>query len=478
MKSVRLLAFALMLALGIFALSTPAQASTKDKNKDVPSEACEPGAIASSPNVLGRNELFGIDAISANDAWAVGNYYSPTNGSLLTLIEHFDGTRWTVVPSPSEPDISNTLTAVAAVSASDVWAVGYLGTTTPMGPLALHWDGTVWSIIPTPTLPPQVVSPGLNGVAAISTDDVWAVGFDSRRHALTMHWDGTEWSLVSIPTDPASSLLAVTAVSTDDVWAVGGSTTGFSGTYLILHWDGSTWSEVSVSGSGLLTAVDAVSADDVWAVGSTSTNQTLTMHWDGAAWSVVSSPNISGLGNLLQGVSAVSADDVWAVGFSTPNILGDYSNFMPLIEHWNGTEWSIVDNPAATSGKLYAVDALSTSNAFAAGAQFNPTTLIERWDGTQWNVTPSQNPGLADNTLLSVDALSPTDVWAVGYYDTYGPAAVRQSTLIQHWDGYNWNIVPSPNGPINENILNSVDAISANDVWAVGMTGVGGDFRA
>src|SRR5437762_3576748 len=66
--------------------------------------------------------------------------------------------------------------------------------------------------------------------------------------------------------------------------------------------------------------------------------RTLIEHWDGIAWSVVPSPNVSGLDRTLTGVAAVSANDVWAVGY--------YHNanyvVQTLIEHWNGSAWSIV----------------------------------------------------------------------------------------------------------------------------------------
>ena len=45
------------------------------------------------------------------------------NGS-GTLTEHWNGTAWSVVASPNAGTI-NSLQSVAAVSANDVWAVGY-----------------------------------------------------------------------------------------------------------------------------------------------------------------------------------------------------------------------------------------------------------------------------------------------------------------------------------------------------------------
>ena len=58
---------------------------------------------------------------------------------------HWDGTAWTITPSPA----AGTLTGITARSASDVWAVGY---TTGPQTLTLHWDGTTWTTVPSPNV--------------------------------------------------------------------------------------------------------------------------------------------------------------------------------------------------------------------------------------------------------------------------------------------------------------------------------------
>ena len=84
------------------------------------------------------------------------------------MIEHWDRTSWTVVPSPNpNPQGNNGLGAVAVVSANDVWAVGEQ----PLGPFTEHWDGTSWRIVTTPG--------GVNfllGMAASASGTVLAVG--------------------------------------------------------------------------------------------------------------------------------------------------------------------------------------------------------------------------------------------------------------------------------------------------------------
>jgi hypothetical protein len=41
------------------------------------------------------------------------------------------------------------LSGVAATSASNAWAVGYTGSTSPK-PLIEHWNGTAWTRVPSP----------------------------------------------------------------------------------------------------------------------------------------------------------------------------------------------------------------------------------------------------------------------------------------------------------------------------------------
>ncbi len=72
---------------------------------------------------------------------------------------------------------------------------------------------------------------------------------------------------------------------------------------------------------------------------------------------------------------------------------------------------SLVASPNAIPGftGLRGVDALGPNDVWAAGSDLNGT-LIEHWNGTSWRVMPDPGPG----TLLDIEALSPTDVWVVG----------------------------------------------------------------
>jgi len=232
------------------------------------------------------------------------------------------GLAWRSVTCPN-PFYANQFTGVDFVSESDVWAVGYMGNNGQGISLIVHWDGSEWSIVPSPNIPDRPTF--LNGIAVVSSDDIWAVGYSGAYllgyQTLIMHWDGTLWSIVPSPSVGNSMLKSVSAVAWNDIWAVGhdGSTT--NGQNLILHFDGSQWSVVpSPNASAIeddLRGVSAVSANDVWAVGeywndTQQTRLTLTLHWNGSAWSIMPSPNEGNIAQLF-GVEAISTNDIWAV---------------------------------------------------------------------------------------------------------------------------------------------------------------------
>ena len=211
------------------------------------------------------------------------------------------------------------------LSATDVWAVGYAGqgSTSAGGvnykTLVEHWNGASWEVIPSPN-PAGTKSNALVGLAAISPTDVWAVGYTlvgSTRQGLTEHWNGSVWTVVASP-DPgtlSNGLLDVEASSSADAIAVGYRSDGYGYETLAERWDGSAWTVVPSPSPGsvdnVLTGLAVNSATDAWAVGYVSGGgpyQTLIEHWDGTNWSVVASPN-DGVGvNVLRGASFSSPD--------------------------------------------------------------------------------------------------------------------------------------------------------------------------
>jgi hypothetical protein len=338
------------------------------------------GAQPVSPGTT-DNTLFSTTVLSRCDAWAVG--FSISGGADQTLIEHWTGAAWQVVPSPDPGSSSNFLTAVRAVSPSNIWAVGNFSDGKANEALILHWNGHSWGQIESPN--PGSNANDLTDLRAVSASNIWAVGSFNNGNAdqtLILHWSGSGWKQVPSPhPGGASDLFGVTAEH-GDAWAVGDFIGSRGQNNLILHWNGTRWKQVPSPDPGLsdtLEGVTGTSAGNAWAVGfmlkSTSDfNRTLILHWNGRKWLRVASPNLGGPGhdNFLSGIAATSAGNAWAVG-------------------------------TASGG---------------SGSK----TIILRWDGARWASVPSPDLGSGDN-LNGVAASSPTDVWAVGAFSGPIPMA-------------------------------------------------------
>jgi len=228
--------------------------------EDAQAQTCTPNfLITPTPNGPLSNRLQAIAAFDVNDVWAVGftNHINFQTSNDQTLTEHWDGSSWTIVPSPNQ-GLFNQLSGVGGIATNDLWAVGAFTEEESFHPwrtLTLHWDGAQWSVVPSPS--PAGVDQ-LNAVAAIATDDVWAVGQDSALRSLFLHWDGQAWSIVDGPPDSGPQN-AVAALATDDVWSA-----GFGRFH---HWDGNSWSTIPnppISPRGLT----AIASNDIWASGS------------------------------------------------------------------------------------------------------------------------------------------------------------------------------------------------------------------
>jgi hypothetical protein len=360
-------------------------------------------------------------------------------GTPVVVAQACDGA-WNIVPSPNAPggEVDNGLSALAVVSASDIWAVGAAGTYgAARSTLAEHWNGSAWSVSPTPNGTNEVN--WLLGADAVASNDVWSVGYSatnppeqSFRKTLIEHWNGTSWSVIPSPnpTPPLSGgpvsneLHGIAAVSANDVWAVGQSVDYGAGQTLIVHWNGTTWSTVPSPSPGLygwLRGVTAISANNVWAAGTHYVNNlqvTLILHWNGTKWSVVPSPNDGPFTQELFEIRAVSANDIWAVGYHLA-VFGANQVYQTTILHWNGTAWTVVPSPDVNqnSNYLWSVDGTSATDAWAVGffdTGFELRTVTQRWDGTSWTIVPSPNASDVIDELADVAAVSPTDVWTVG----------------------------------------------------------------
>jgi hypothetical protein len=140
-------------------------------------------SIVPAPKLGGfGGTLFAVTAISANNIWAVGvhgvNQYTQD-----PLVEHWDGTQWSAIGNSSNGDY-NFLLGVSFVSPNNGWAVGtYSYISSPQQTLIEHWNGSSWSDVDD-----GLMDKILSAVAAISAKDAWAVGYSDYPQTLIEHW--------------------------------------------------------------------------------------------------------------------------------------------------------------------------------------------------------------------------------------------------------------------------------------------------
>jgi hypothetical protein len=298
--------------------------------------------VVASPNIVGQNNtLADISCTDATDCLAVGH---SAGSNFQTLIESWNGSAWSIMPSPdTSPTADNLLWGVSCTSPTACTAVGSAEVGADYDTLIESWNGTVWSIVPSPSLTSPYAE--LSGLSCSSQTDCTAVGFEDTNGEQTLieSWNGTTWSIVpspnpsSIPGLSGDALGAVSCTTSTSCVAVGGNNTISSHFFqtLIESWDGSTWSVVpSPNGSGSASGLDGVSClnpGDCTAVGG-SQGGTLVEGWNGTAWSVVSSPNRGDPGsNSLSNVSCVGPLRCTAVGTSGNR------DFKTLVESMSGT---------------------------------------------------------------------------------------------------------------------------------------------
>jgi hypothetical protein len=277
-------------------------------------------------------------------------------------------------------------------------------------------------------------------------------------------------------------LNGVDALATNNVWAVGYS--GSAGRYntLIERWNGTQWQVVTspnavTSGENTLTSVDALSSTNAWAVGSSRTatfRKSLIQRWNGTSWTIVSSPNPGTLSNSLLGVEAAGPNDIWAVGWKNS---GD--GLKSLLLHYDGmgwTEWAAVPNVGTGDNVLTDISVVGNDDVWATGYYVDDTqykTLTLHYNGTTWSHVPSPNGADGTSILMGIDAFSPTDAWAVGFQ--YRAALQHYVASTQQWNGSSWTTFPSAissDGTKESAMFEVAKAPGTSQVWAVGRAGL------
>jgi len=346
--------------------------------------------------------------IQLQEAWAVGN----RNGNNLTL------TRWNR-PTEVQWNASlfnaganrENLNDVSMVSYADGWTVGNERNNNFT---ILRWDGFAWALV---LLPGACGGQDLQGISAVSSREVWAVGARYRpgcgggvlRRYTVMRWDGATatWTLLApapglpptIPIDNNGNqdLNAVHVVDTDgDGRGNVGFAVGNNGQ--ALQYDGVAWASRDPGGNTLTGVFVMPEGTQTWAVGNAAT----IWRWQGGGWNAVAAPG--GVTDNLNGIYMLDtdgdglADDGWAVGAAGRLI---------RIQR-NGLLYATSSPAPVTGQRLNGVTMFSSTDGWAVG---NNGVAIH-WDGAAW--APPVGSGVGDhlNGVSPVGARTrPQAVW-------------------------------------------------------------------
>jgi hypothetical protein len=335
----------------------------------------------------------------------------------------------------------------------------------------------------------------LGAVAASSPADVWAVG-DYLPDAATSnqdatlsfaeHYNGKKWT-VSRPPSVGSNFSSLYGVAAVDgrAWGVGEYLNkSFQDRALVDVWDGKAWHVAGVPQPGsqrdMLFAASAPAPGDVWVAGDqegpNGIFRTLVEHFNGTTWSVKSTPNPGAAGDHLYAIDALSYNDVWAAGEQN---VGAGVPDQPLVEHWNGRTWSVVRLPASTTaGELLdSVLALPDHQVFVAGEKDSPAgggqPLIEHYvPGRGWSVQRLPKlPGSANWGNLYGLAAARGAIWAVGTY--VDPASDNNAALVLKGSGGRWSQAAVPVPGSGSDLPGGVVSVGGQ-LWYVGVYDTGG----
>jgi hypothetical protein len=240
-----------------------------------------------------------------------------------------------------------------------------------------------------------------------------------------------------------------------------------------------------------LVAAAGAAYNDVWSVGTSfpsnpsglgNPSDALIEHWDGRRWTVVPGADLAGRSSSLAAVVAPARDDVWVVGSRYGSDSRD-PRLDPLIEHWDGRHWSLVEGapaPPGVSPRLVGIAAVRPDDVWVHGwdspvgaTESVSRDLYEHWDGRRWSFfggpqAVSRAVGLAATQVISVD--SSGDAWAAGgKIRGFGAGGQPAGSLVERWNGSAWVEVPAPPGT---SAVGALAVVGPGDVWAVTGSGL------
>ena len=250
----------------------------------------------------------GSTCADAWDCWSVGGQFEDGGNKFLGVIQHWNGSEWTTVPTQVPPGANWIFTDVSCVEADNCWAVGGLPHSAAPGPFVEHWNGSSWTVVRTDPLDGYFL-----GVSCSASTSCWATGTRTDGSgnvtvSLLEHWNGSSWNVVQTPATGQlhDGLNSVACTGPSVCWAVG-------------------WAGPNAQNTNFLPVFPA-EAD----------GKGLIERWDGTSWSIVPSPQ-SAEGTYLSSVACTGSSNCWAVG-SLTNVAGFAKT--AIFEHFDGSSWT------------------------------------------------------------------------------------------------------------------------------------------
>jgi len=376
------------------------------------------GSGTSNVKVSAAKEAFfgGEDSCTSSTACEAVGDYENSSGVELPLAERWNGTEWLLqsVPSPAGAKQAS-LTSVSCRS-TECEAVEYYENSSGVKlTLAERWNGTEWEIQSTPNLEGAKESRLTSVSCSTAASFCTAVGYYKNSSGIIVtlaeRWNGTEWTIQSTPNPEGATESALEGVSCSgpgEHCTATGSYKNSSGVRMTLaeSWSGSKWaikSTVNPEGakSSQLEGVSCTEYNGCTSTGyyenSSSVRLPLAERWNGTKWEVQSTPTPEGAkASYLYGVSCTSSTACTTTGFYE----NASSQYLPLAEQWNGTEWKVQSVPSpegAEESKLGGVSCTSSTFCTATGIYKNSSgiwlPLTEIWNGTKWEIKSTSYPG-------------------------------------------------------------------------------------
>jgi hypothetical protein len=260
-----------------------------------------------------------VSCMSPSNCMAVG-YYSDTPEDAQTLAESWNGTQWSVTTTPNPSATYDQLKGVSCTGSTSCIAVGeVVNSSGPNETLVESWDGTSWSVVPSPSVgvDSSLESVSCNGPTQCQAIGSYTADSTGPSQTLAESWNGSVWSITPSPSPGpghTTALLGVSCPTTSNCIAVGYY--GATHKPLVESWDGGTWSVVrspnpKADDDAELFGVSCHKSNDCVAVGGyfpgKYSERTLVESWNGRAWSITPSPSPEGTDNAVHPIPELDA---------------------------------------------------------------------------------------------------------------------------------------------------------------------------